>query len=92
MVDTIGLLTIFFTHSAADLQWPELARLICPDDPDSNGVPVDITMAYGRARYRITRSEAKQQVHDRSKKEQPRVQALGRGDRGWVATELRLNY
>ena len=36
MVDTIGLPTIFFTHSAADLQWPELARLICPDDPDSS--------------------------------------------------------
>ena len=29
MVDTLGLPTIFFTHSAADLQWPELARLIC---------------------------------------------------------------
>lgn len=25
MVDTLGLPTIFFTHSAADLQWPELA-------------------------------------------------------------------
>ena len=35
MVDTLGLPTIFFTHSAADLQWPELASLICPDDPDS---------------------------------------------------------
>ena len=35
MVDTLGLPTIFFTHSAADLQWPELAHLICPDDPDS---------------------------------------------------------
>ena len=35
MVDTLGLPTIFFTHSVADLQWPELARLICPDDPDS---------------------------------------------------------
>ena len=35
MVDTIGLPTIFFTHSAADLQWPELARLICPEDPDA---------------------------------------------------------
>ena len=35
MVDTLGLPTIFFTHSAADLQWPELARLICPEDPDS---------------------------------------------------------
>ena len=28
MVDTLGLSTIFFTHSAADLQWPELAKLI----------------------------------------------------------------
>lgn len=35
MVDTLGLPTIFFTHSAADLQWPELAHLICPEDPDS---------------------------------------------------------
>ena len=35
MVD-LGLPTIFFTHSAAYLQWPELARLICPDDPDSS--------------------------------------------------------
>ena len=35
MVNTIGLPTIFFTHSAADLQWPELARLICKDDPES---------------------------------------------------------
>ena len=36
MVDTLGLPTIFFTHSAADLQWPELARLICPEDPNSS--------------------------------------------------------
>ena len=35
MVDTLGLPTVFFTHSAADLQWPELAGLMCPDDPDS---------------------------------------------------------
>ena len=35
MVDTLGLPTIFFTRSAADLQWPELARLICSDDLDS---------------------------------------------------------
>ena len=35
MVDTLGLPTIFFTHSAADLQWPELARLICPEDPEN---------------------------------------------------------
>ena len=35
MVDTLGLPTIkFFTHSATDLQWPELAHLICPD-PES---------------------------------------------------------
>ena len=36
MVNTLGLPTIFFTHSAADVQWPELANLICPDDPDSS--------------------------------------------------------
>ena len=36
MVDTLGLPTVFFTHSAADLQWPELARLICLDNPDSS--------------------------------------------------------
>lgn len=35
MVDMLGLPTIFFTHSAADLHWPELTRLIYPDDPDS---------------------------------------------------------
>lgn len=35
MLDTLGLPTIFFTHSAANHQWPELAQLICPKDPDS---------------------------------------------------------
>ena len=30
MVDTLGMPTVFFTHSAADGQWPKLARLICP--------------------------------------------------------------
>ena len=35
MVDTLGLPTIFFTHSAADLQWPELAHLICPEEQDN---------------------------------------------------------
>lgn len=35
MVDILGLPTIFFTHSAADLQWPELAHLLTPDDPNS---------------------------------------------------------
>ena len=35
MVDTLGLPTIFFTHCAADLQWPELARLIFPEEPES---------------------------------------------------------
>ena len=33
MVDNLGLPTVFFTHSAADAQWPELANLICTDDP-----------------------------------------------------------
>ena len=36
MVDTFGLPTVFFTHSAADLQWSELARLICSDDQGSS--------------------------------------------------------
>ena len=35
MVDTIGLPTIFFTHSAADIHWPELAHLICPENSDN---------------------------------------------------------
>ena len=35
MIDFLGLPTLFFTHSAADLQWPELATLMCPDDPES---------------------------------------------------------
>ena len=34
MIDTLGLPTVFFTHGAADLQWPELACLICPDDTE----------------------------------------------------------
>ena len=36
MVDTLGMPTVFFTHSAADGQWPQLARLICPDKKDSS--------------------------------------------------------
>ena len=40
MVDTLGLPTIFFTHSAADLQWSELARLICPNNPDVQNAAV----------------------------------------------------
>ena len=36
MIDTLGLPTVFFTHSAADLQWPELAQLTCPDDPTNS--------------------------------------------------------
>ena len=35
MVDTFGLPTILFTHSAANLQWPKLARVISPEDPES---------------------------------------------------------
>lgn len=27
MVDTLGIPTTFFTHSATDFQWPDLARL-----------------------------------------------------------------
>lgn len=35
MIDTLGLPTIFFTHSSADLQWPGLARLLCPEECES---------------------------------------------------------
>ena len=41
MVDTFGLPTIFFTHIAADLQWPELTHLICPDQPDTPSSRID---------------------------------------------------
>uniref|UniRef100_A0A1X7UYL0 Helitron helicase-like domain-containing protein n=1 Tax=Amphimedon queenslandica TaxID=400682 RepID=A0A1X7UYL0_AMPQE len=34
MLDTLRLPTIFFAHSAADHQWPELVSLICPEDQD----------------------------------------------------------
>ena len=34
MVDTLGLPTVFFTHSAADFQWPELSKLICQESPE----------------------------------------------------------
>ena len=34
MVDTLGLPTVSFTHSAVDLQWPELANLIYQDTPE----------------------------------------------------------
>ena len=40
MVDTLGLPTIFFTHSAADLQWPELAHLICPEEQDNSAARI----------------------------------------------------
>ena len=35
MVDTLGLPTIFFTHSAADLHWPELTQLTNPGNENS---------------------------------------------------------
>ncbi len=38
MVDTLGLPTVFFTHSAADLQWPELACLLGVEDTGSSSV------------------------------------------------------
>ena len=35
----VGMPTVFFTHSATDIQWPELAELICsnPNDKKSHG-------------------------------------------------------
>ena len=38
MIDTLGIPTIFFTHSAADLQWPDLTKLICPASNQSQAV------------------------------------------------------
>ena len=31
MVNSLGMRMIFFTHSAADLQWPELTHLLSPE-------------------------------------------------------------
>ena len=36
MIDTLGTPTVFFTHSAADTQWPELAMLIAADPESSS--------------------------------------------------------
>ncbi len=35
MIDCVGMPTVFFNHSAADNQWPELARLIA-ENPDES--------------------------------------------------------
>ena len=35
MIDTLGLPTVFFTHSAADLQWPELLGVESPNTSTS---------------------------------------------------------
>ena len=36
MVDTLGLPTVFFTLSVADLQWPELANLLNVKEAESS--------------------------------------------------------
>ena len=36
MVDTLGLSTVFFIHIATNLQWPELAQIICHEDAESS--------------------------------------------------------
>jgi len=36
MVNTLGLPTVFFTLSEADLQWPELANLLGAEERDNN--------------------------------------------------------
>ena len=36
MVDTLGLPTVFFTLSAADLQWPELANLLNVEEAENS--------------------------------------------------------
>ena len=35
-IDKLGMPTVFFTHSAGDDQWPELARLICKVIPENS--------------------------------------------------------
>ena len=41
MVDTLGMPTIFFTHSAADLHWPELRHLIDPHNTGWNSTLIE---------------------------------------------------
>ena len=41
MVDTLGIPTIFFTHSAADLHWPELIQLIDPHNTGRNDALIE---------------------------------------------------
>ena len=36
MVDTLGLPTMFFTLSTADLQWPELADLVDVEEAENS--------------------------------------------------------
>lgn len=44
VVDTDSFPTMFFTYSAADLQSPELAHLICPDDSDSRSLRIQLLL------------------------------------------------
>ena len=41
MVDTLGLPTIFFTHSAADLHWPELSHLYGEQNVRQSGALIE---------------------------------------------------
>ena len=41
MVKTLGTPTIFFTLSAADLEWPELFDIISPGE-DLDNLPINI--------------------------------------------------
>ena len=36
MVDTLGVPTVFLTHSAADLNWPELGQILGLEDSTDN--------------------------------------------------------
>ena len=38
MVDTPGMPTIFFTHSAADFHWPDLAVVLQNDSEEFNQI------------------------------------------------------
>lgn len=50
MVEQIGAPTLFFTLSAADIQWPELYRMI---DPDNVGAPIADERRENRRRAKL---------------------------------------
>ena len=70
VVDTLALPTVFFVHSEADLQWLELALLICPESKTAcskvdikNPAPTDqetchLLLRYPCSRHYVTSSSS----------------------------------